>query len=140
MLDHKLLGRKLEALEQYIAEIKELQGHALDEFLKDDKLQDLAERRLEVAIQCCIDIANHIISRLSLGKPEDYSESFEILGRKFVIPEDFALILADMAKFRNVLVHMYDKIDETRVYKAVEEGVNDIIRFAAEIQKYIEKH
>lgn len=140
MLDRNLLGRKLETLEKYVAEIKELQGHTLEEFLKDGKLQDLAERRLEVSIQCCIDIANHIISRLSLGQPEEYSESFEILGRKFIIPEDFAAILADMAKFRNVLVHMYDKIDEKRVYRAVEEGVNDIVKFAEEIYKYMAKH
>ncbi|MFC1496824.1 DUF86 domain-containing protein, partial [Candidatus Margulisiibacteriota bacterium] len=119
MLDHNLLDRKLLALENFINEIKELQGHTLEEFLKDGKLQDLAERRLETAIQCCIDIANHIISSLSLGQPEDYAESFEILGNKFIIPEDFAKILSDMARFRNVLVHMYDKIDETRVHKAV---------------------
>lgn len=140
MLDRQLLDRKLQTLEEYVLKIKELQGYSLEEFLKDEKIQDLAERRLEVAIQCCIDIANHIISRLSLGRPEEYSESFEILGGKFVISEDFAAILADMAKFRNVLVHMYDKIDEARVHKAVEKGVNDIVRFAEEIQKYIEKH
>ncbi|MFH1617042.1 MAG: DUF86 domain-containing protein [Candidatus Margulisiibacteriota bacterium] len=139
-IDRNLLERKLLALEEYIREIKELQGHALEEFLKDGKLQDLAERRLETAIQCSIDIANHIISRLSLGQPEEYSESFEILGAKNIIPEDFSLILSDMAKFRNVLVHLYDKIDEARVHKAVEDGVKDIIKYAQSIRQFMKEH
>jgi uncharacterized protein YutE (UPF0331/DUF86 family) len=52
----------LEKLKKCLAKLEPLRNKPLDEFAADPYLQDIVERNLEVAAQCCIDIANRIIS------------------------------------------------------------------------------
>jgi len=64
-----------------------------------------------VSIQTSIDIANHLIAETSKEKPSTYRESFELLADLDIIDRKLAEELADLAGFRNVLVHMYVKLD-----------------------------
>lgn len=94
----------------------------MKEFLKDPYLRDIVERNLEVAAQCCIDIANRIISIEEALKPADYYQSFLRLGEIGVLPMDFARRFAPIAGFRNVLVHEYPAIDWNEVYALAKPG------------------
>ncbi len=58
-----------------------------------------------------IDIANHLIAASSSRRPETCRESFAILSDEGLIPEDLAIQLSDLAGFRNVLVHLYCRLD-----------------------------
>ncbi|MCZ7358501.1 MAG: DUF86 domain-containing protein [Candidatus Methanoperedens sp.] len=44
-------------------------------------------------------------------------EVFLVLGAHDILPRDFAMKFAPSAGFRNVLVHMYPKIDIARLYQ-----------------------
>jgi uncharacterized protein YutE (UPF0331/DUF86 family) len=55
-----------------------------------------------VSIQAAIDISSHLISQNGLGRPATYRETFDILGRAGLIPEELAAELSDLAGLRNV--------------------------------------
>jgi len=53
--------------------------------------------------------------------------------------DDFAKDLAPAAGFRNVLVHMYAKIDVDRLYYYLENNLEYIERFGEYIARYLIK-
>jgi uncharacterized protein YutE (UPF0331/DUF86 family) len=91
------------------------------------------ERYIEVALECMIDIGEMIISKEKLKRPDTYRDVFLLLGEQGILPEDFAKDLAPAAGFRNVLVHMYAKIDVNRLFFYLENNLEDIERFVVNI-------
>ena len=68
-----------------------------------------------VAIEGCIDICQHIGSRLFAEVPEAYAQCFDVLRENKVISPETAEHMSELAKFRNLLVHLYWKVDDARV-------------------------
>ncbi|MDD5614780.1 MAG: DUF86 domain-containing protein [Candidatus Methanoperedens sp.] len=91
---------------------------------------------MEVALECAIDIGEMIISREKLKRPEAYQEVFLILGEHGILPRDFAIKFAPAAGFRNILVHMYAKIDIGRLYYYLQNNIEDIEQFGKYIAQY----
>ena len=80
----------LEKLKKCLIKLEPFKEKSKEEFFRDEYLQDIVERNLEVAIQSCIDIANRIISLDELEKPKDYYGSIIKLGEENILPYDFA--------------------------------------------------
>lgn len=128
--DKAYLKTKLAQLEEYVAEVRELRGEPKTAFAKASRLEAAAERRLEKAIQCAIDIASYIVSRNALGNPTHYRDLFLFLGRAEILPPLLVERLEKMAGFRNILIHEYEEVDENRVYQAVHQDIDDLVAFA----------
>ena len=111
------------------------------EILKEDEDIRLAmERRLQTAIECCIDISFHIISGEALGVVEHHKDALFLLGTKGIINKELAGRLADATDMRNVLVHGYDHIDLNEFYKAITEDLKDLKDFSSQISDFLEKN
>ena len=123
------IERRLDELSERLGRLEPLREKPLDEFLQDAYLRDIVERNLEIAIQCCIDIANRLISLEQAPKPRDSYESILRLGELGVLPGAFARELAPMAGFRNILAHEYLAIDWDMVYEHLQR-LNDLHQFA----------
>jgi uncharacterized protein YutE (UPF0331/DUF86 family) len=82
-----------------------------------------------ISIQSCLDIANHLIVRENLRRPATYREAFEILTEASVIPQELSEELADLAGFRNILVHVYWRLDLHRVYEILQYGLTPLRQF-----------
>lgn len=68
MIDKVLILRKISELEGYVLNLKEVEDVTIEEFSRDWKIQRAIERILQISIEICIDIANHIIQEvLSTG-------------------------------------------------------------------------
>jgi uncharacterized protein YutE (UPF0331/DUF86 family) len=52
-----------------------------------------------------------------------------ILGEIGAIPSELVERLRRMAKFRNLLVHLYWKTDDAKVYRLIREDLGDIRAF-----------
>ena len=83
---------------------------------------------MEIAVQCCIDIANRIISLEAAPKPQDSYASIVRLGELGVLPVEFARQMAPMAGFRNILAHEYLAIDWEIVYENLQR-MDDLRQF-----------
>jgi len=84
---------------------------------------------LLVSIQASIDIANHLIAVSSSRRPETYRESFAILCDEGLIPEDLSIQLSDLAGFRNVLVHIYCRLNLDEVYGVLQDDLPVVNRY-----------
>jgi uncharacterized protein YutE (UPF0331/DUF86 family) len=111
----------------------------LEQYTNDRVSQAVVERWLQLSAQICLDIANHIISEEGFREPKDNQDMFVILNEEGIIPEDFIADLTGIARFRNVLVHMYAELDQTKVYAALTEHLEDFDRFAKLIVKFLER-
>ena len=130
---------KLEMLEEYVAILKGYQHHDVEDLMRDHTLRGAVERYIEVALECMIDIGEMIISKEKLKRPDTYRDVLLLLGEHGILPDDFAKNLAPAAGFRNVLVHMYAKIDIDRLYYYLENNLEDIERFGEYIARYLIK-
>jgi uncharacterized protein YutE (UPF0331/DUF86 family) len=69
-----------------------------------------------LAIQASIDLATGIAVMKTPRRPDTYRETFHVLGKSGIIPEDLAASMSRLAGFRNVLVHEYTGLDTRHVH------------------------
>jgi uncharacterized protein YutE (UPF0331/DUF86 family) len=130
---------KFSRLDEYLAILKGMRKTPLERFLKDKILIGSAKYYLQVSIECCLDIANHIIASEGFRAPKDYADSFKVLEESGVFDEALGIKLRQMAKFRNRLVHLYGEIDDAYLYEFVSEDLRDILDFKKVIaEKFLE--
>ena len=130
------IEQRLERLKKCLIKLEPFKEKSKEEFLRDEYLQDIVERNLEVAIQSCIDIANRIISLDELEKPKDYYGSIIRLGEESILPYDFAQKFAPITGFRNILIHEYLDIDWDEVYKNLQK-MDQFYKFMDYIKKWL---
>ena len=76
MVDKNLVLRKLAELEEYLNQIMEFSSIDLKTYSEDWKVQRIVERTLQIMIEICADISNHIIADESLRVPTSYADIF----------------------------------------------------------------
>ncbi len=79
----------------------------------------MVSRAIEVAAQCCVDLAMTLLARRGLGIPETYREAFSLLAQNGLITPELAGVLQGWAGIRNVLAHMYAEVDLDLLYAAL---------------------
>lgn len=103
-------------------------------------LQAIVERRLQTATESCINIGNHLIARLGLGAPSDYADVFRVLSEAQMLPSALVRQMMDMARFRNLLMHVYWAIDHERVYDSLQTRLSVLEGFARHIARWLKEH
>lgn len=86
-----------------------------------------------VAAEISIDVGNHIIAAESLRAPESFSDVFAVLAESSWLDEDLAGQLAEMARFPNLLVHGYARVDDERVLDILHSSLDDLAAYTAAI-------
>lgn len=108
-------------------------------YIESREIQAVVERRLQTAIESCINIGNHVVARLGLRAPKDYADVFIILAEAQVLPNDLAQRMMDMARFRNLLVHLYWGIDHKRVYESLPQRIEILKAFVKRIAEWMKE-
>ena len=129
MISTQRITDKLGQLDEYLDLLAQAGNAPRDSFLADKILIGGAKYYLQVSIECCLDIANHIISAERFRAPRDYADTFKVLEEKDIIEKELSTKLRQMAKFRNRLVHLYGEIEDTYVYQFINEDLADIQDF-----------
>jgi len=129
MISAEKITDKFGQLDEFLATLKGIRKTPLSKFLKDKILIGSAKYYLQVSVECCLDIANHIIAAEGYRAPKDYADSFKVLEEHDVFDEDLGMKLRQMAKFRNRLVHLYGEIDDEYVYEFIKKDLQDILEF-----------
>lgn len=140
MVDIAVVRRILSSLNESLEHLKSKQNVPFEEYKNDRDIQAVVERKLETAIQACIDIGNHIIAQQNLGSPSDYGEIFLILLQKGIINNEQSGKLIKMAGFRNVLIHEYRDILIDKVYDILQNRLSDFYDFARSVLDYLKQY
>jgi len=135
MVSFEKVIRKFQQLDEYIGILRAISQTPQETFLKDKIVIGSAKYYLQVSIECCLDVANHIIASEKFRAPKDYSDSFLVIQEEGLISAELGNKLRRMAKFRNRLVHLYGEIDDAYVYEYIMEELKDFKEFKSIIIK-----
>jgi uncharacterized protein YutE (UPF0331/DUF86 family) len=94
---------KFAQLDEYLGVLSKISEAPGDVFLKDKILIGSAKYYLQVSVECCLDVANHVIATEHFRAPRDYADSFKVLEEEGVISSKSGKRLGQAAKFRNRL-------------------------------------
>jgi uncharacterized protein YutE (UPF0331/DUF86 family) len=133
MVDQAKLDQMLTSLKSYAAVLKRLSSTPRSEFLTDHDKIGNAKYHFVIAIESCIDIANHVIASEAYRIPKSNADSFAVLIEEGILPEDRGNSYQAMAQFRNRLVHLYWNVEDERVYEYLQTCLGDFDSFASAI-------
>ncbi len=131
-IDKEKLFLQIERLKEHIGKIKDLK----DRKEQKEILIPAIERNLQLAIEDCLNIGNHIISGLSLKRPDTYKEIFRNLRKENIISEELEKEMVKLTGLRNRLVHLYWEVDEEEVLNVCE-NLNIFEKFVKEVLDFL---
>ena len=108
-----------------------------EQFLQNRDTQNMIHHAMLLSIQSAIDIATDVIAEGRLRKPFTYRETFEVLAGEGIISDSLAGDLANLAGFRNVLVHIYWNLDLKKVYAILQHDLAVLQEFSVIMRGYI---
>ena len=135
MVDPGRVRSLLDRLGEETRELRRLAQMSPEELRADPDRLSAVKYRFVVALEVCIDIGEHIISSQGLEAPKDFADTFSVLGSAAYVAPETVPTLQDMARFRNLLVHGYQRVDDDRVVEILRSRLDDLDAFRASIAK-----
>ena len=140
MVKHEIVERKIVSLKGYLKELYNATDINWEKYITDNRSKRFVERLLQISIETMIDIAQHVIADEGLREPGSYRDVFKVLVENHVIAEEKLQRLEKIASFRNVLVHHYEKIDDSIVYGIFKNNLGDIEDFITDILVWLKSN
>jgi len=112
--------------------------HTFLEYQDNKRLRKAVERSLQVAVEACLDIGRRLIALEGFRYPDNDQAVFRILAEEGIVSRDLLPTLLEMARFRNLIVHDYARIDDSRVYGILKKRLSDFDAFAEAVRVYLE--
>lgn len=139
MLDIYKIRTRLEETRKRLSLLKkDFRPLAEEKLTTDENLYASAERHLEVAIQSCLDIANHLVAALGLERPKkEAGEVFLTLAKEKIISQNLAAVMKKILGYRNILIHEYLEVERHQTYLNIQKGLEDLERFGKEIEEFL---
>ena len=139
MVDRELIQSLLLQLQERIDLLKKTSISSFEHFQKDAILQNAVLHLLQTSIEICLDIANHFIADEGWRSPTTNRDTFQVLFENNVIDAALLQRCQQMAGFRNIVVHMYEKIELAEVYGIFSRHLDDFTALARSIKTYLDK-
>jgi uncharacterized protein YutE (UPF0331/DUF86 family) len=118
---------KIETVQNSLKKLYEIRKKVPDyeKYIKSWIYKDAAERNLHRAIEAIIDIGKMLIFDKKLKIPESNREVFILLAENDLFPAEYLDLIFKMIGVRNIIVHSYDKIDDSVLYGILKKNLND---------------
>ena len=139
MVDKELLSRKISQLREYLGALQNADDITWKKYENDLRERAFVERYLHLSIEKLIDIGNHLVSFHRWREPEGYHDLFQVLQENDVIPKEHLMTFQNMASFRNMLVHHYEKTDDEIIFNIFTTHLNDFDLFINLIKDWVKK-
>ncbi len=136
-----VIVERLKSLWNELAYLKSERAQAgtLPDYVASMRQRRAVERSLQVCIEICLDIGRRIIAIEELQIPDDNQSVFRILHDARIVPDQLVPSLLDMARFRNLIVHDYARIDDAIVYSILLNRLADFESFADAVRGYLSR-
>ncbi|MBI2981217.1 MAG: DUF86 domain-containing protein [Deltaproteobacteria bacterium] len=139
-LEKETILVRVNGVQGELAELKKFADFPFEEFAKGVGFK-LAQYHLHRALEGVFHITAHILSRIPGGhEGGGYKEMARLLGDKGIVDREFAnKKLANMAGYRNRLVHFYSEITPDELYKLLGNDLKDVEVFLKAVKTLLEK-
>ena len=133
----KTLEKKIMTVQERVKRLEQISRNLseLHDYQMSPDIKDIAERNLQVAIEACLDIAKIIISSNDLPEPKDNKGVFTVLAEAGILSKKTLQFLVPMAGTRNILVHGYDKVEDSIVFSVIKQHLDNFAEYLREIKK-----
>jgi len=128
-LNHDLVRNRCQEITESLARLDRIRLMSKEAFLADQDTKDIASYRLLIAIEAALNICYHVSANQLKKIPENYADCFKLVGEAGIISTDLAKSLQRMARFRNLLVHVYWQIDEEMLFTIITANLDDLRKF-----------
>lgn len=136
-LDSDVVRSRCAEIEQSLARLEAFRAMTLEQFLADADARDIACYRLLLSIEAALALCYHTTARRLRQTPEDNAACFDALHTAGILDAALSERLRLMARFRNLLVHMYWKVDYEKVYDVLQHSLEDLRVFSQAIAKLL---
>lgn len=136
-INYELITDKLADIKKSVALLNTIGQVEPQKFYKDEILVSGAKYQLILSIEAAQSICNHLAARVAKEAPKSFADCFRILGDNGILSGDLVQKLISMAKFRNLLVHQYGKVDNSIVLDILKHNIVDLITYTKEIKLFI---
>ena len=137
MVDEDRISARLRRLDAELRFLESVRERGWQHYTSTRETRLATERSLQVALQVCLDVGAHLVAELGLPTPNGYAEVFEVLGRQGLVEADLAGRLGEAARQRNLLVHLYDDVDDRLVFASLDR-LEDLRGFARAMLERLE--
>ena len=137
MVDKTFVLGKIASLDEYLGQIREYENITVDAYREDWKTQRIVERTLQMMIETCLDICGHIISDANFSVPQTYADMFRVLAANQILDASRLDAFEKMARFRNIVVHDYERIDPEIVVGILKKNLADFVLFKESVLQYL---
>ena len=133
----KTIEKKIKAVQDRVKRLEQLSDtlSSFDKYQASPDVKDIAERNIQVAIEGCLDIAKIVISSKELSEPKDNKGVFTVLAEAKILSNESLNFLVPMAGTRNILVHGYDKVEDSVIYGVIKRHLDEFAVFLKEIKE-----
>jgi uncharacterized protein YutE (UPF0331/DUF86 family) len=138
LVDGERLLARLARLDNLIERLEQVHAGGFEAYMADEVSRLAAERGLQLAIQICIDVGTQLMVELRVRTASDYAGVFLNLAKAGHLPADLGERLAESAKQRNLLVHLYLEVDDEKVFAALAQ-LDDLREFARIAQELADR-
>jgi uncharacterized protein YutE (UPF0331/DUF86 family) len=128
-----VVENKLRIIEEKIQDIRSWKIDSFDQLKNSSLLQNAVERALQVSVEAIIDTSERILSFHHQPPANSAAKNLETLEQLGVIEK--ALPYQDLIRFRNFIVHRYERIDLEIVYALIRNGLGLFEKYIDEIRK-----
>lgn len=132
-----IYARKFELFEDSLRKLSEIRkvNPTLGKYRTSWKDRDAVERNLHKIIEAFIDIGKMLIAEKKLREPGSNREVFQILEENGIFPLELMPLSDKMIGMRNVIVHGYDRVDDSIVFEVLKKNLGDIKKLSAILKK-----
>lgn len=140
MIDRNRILDLIQEIRQNAKRLEEISQMSFPEFAANADNYAIAEHHLRRVLEAILDIGRHIIARQGLGRPGNYTQIFDILGREAVLPAKFVKENRGLPGYRNRLVHIYHEVTTEEIFEIISTKLPAIKEFCRLIVEYINGH
>jgi uncharacterized protein YutE (UPF0331/DUF86 family) len=138
-IDKESIQERLKKLSEVIRLLEQYKETNRADFLVDFTINSATQFNLILGIEIIVDIGAHFLSEVYQVRAGEYREVLLALGEKGITPHQFANEHADMARFRNLIIHQYSDVDMRQVYDNLQKAPDTFRAFAQYFVDFLEK-
>lgn len=135
-LDLKIVRERLALLAQLLADLRRLPAETFEGFTADWRNVPTAESLVRRAVETVFDVARHLLSSsFGMGSLEYRQVAISAAERGLIRDPELGARFANIAGFRNRLVHHYEDVTSEELHRVVRDHLGDLDLIAEELRE-----
>ncbi|MBI2436852.1 MAG: DUF86 domain-containing protein [Candidatus Magasanikbacteria bacterium] len=136
-LNPEKLQTRFEEIRNSLTEINTILKHSDAEILEDKIILAALKYQIIIILEAMGSVCIHVCAKKLQKGVTEYAQCFALLSEGNIIEEKLSVELTKMARFRNMVVHQYWKIEESKMIAYLRNNLYVVESFVESISKLL---